>query len=63
MRRLERERRAFIAAQGLDLERVEYRGKHMAFVCAEGLIICGRTPSDRRERANFQSLVRRMGRM
>jgi len=62
MTKLLRERRAYIAQQGLDLQRVEHRGKHVAFVCAEGMILCGCTPSDQRERDNFRAHVRRLGR-
>lgn len=62
MDKLNRERRAYINSQGLDLRRVEYRGKHIAFVCAEGVIFCGCTPSDRRERSEFRAQVRRLGR-
>ena len=62
MHKLMRERRAFISRAGLSLEHVEMRGKHIAFVCSEGTIICGCTPSDRRERQNFRSRVKRLAR-
>ncbi len=62
MKKLERERRAFITGLGLDLLRVEYRGKHEAYVFEEGVVFCASTPSDGRERANFRSQVRRLGR-
>lgn len=62
MNKLNRERKAFIVGMGYDLQRIEYRGKHVAFVCAEGTIFCGATPSDWRESRNFRSIVRRLGR-
>lgn len=62
MRKLDRERRAYIEAQGYGFQRIEHRGKHVAFVCAEGIIICGCSPSDWRESRNFRSRVRRLRR-
>jgi hypothetical protein len=57
-----RERRELIMGMGLSLQRVEYRRKHVAFVCDEGILFCGATPSDRREVKNFRSVARRLGR-
>ena len=57
-----RERKTFIEDMGLDLQRIERRGKHLAFVCGEGIIFAGTTPSDWRESRNFRSHVRRLGR-
>ena len=56
-----RERLNLIDNVGLHLVRVEYRRKHVAFVCREGTMICGMTPSDWRERRQFRALARRLG--
>lgn len=55
-----RERRDWLVARGLHLVRVEYRRKHVAFVCREGTLICGMTPSDWRERRQFRATARRL---
>ena len=62
MNKLNRERKAFIDGMGLDFLRIEIRGKHVAFVCTEGRIFCGTTPSDWRESRKFRSYVRRLAR-
>ncbi len=62
MNKRDRERIAVIRNNGYQLLRMEHRGKHTAFVCAEATIFCATTPSDWRDSRNFRSLVRRLGR-
>jgi hypothetical protein len=62
MNKLTRERRAFILHMGIDLQRIEHRGKHVAFVCGEGTIFSATTPSDWRDGRNFESMVKRLAR-
>lgn len=49
-------------AAGLTPRGIEHRGKHFAVVCAEGLVFCPSTPSDRRSRNNLQAFARRLAR-
>lgn len=62
MNRQEREYRAACAAAGFDLLAIEQRGKHLALHFDAGVVFAAKTPSDRRNRANVVSQVRRLHR-
>lgn len=47
---------------GLTVLGVEERGRQWGVRCAEGLVICPSTPSDRRWRLNLRAQARRMAR-
>lgn len=62
MNKMIRERKTLILSMGLNLQRIERRSKHVAFICAEGVLISATTPSDQRELRNFRSVARRLTR-
>ena len=62
MRKLDRERGAIIEEAGLTLLAIEQRRKHTAYICTNGILFGACTPSDRRDRANFRAIARRLGR-
>ena len=43
--------------EGLNIVKIEQRGKHWAIICVEGKLVCARTPSDHRTRHNLKSLA------
>jgi hypothetical protein len=45
---------------GLTPRGIEWRGKHFAVSCEEGLLFCPCTPSDRRFHHNLRSSARRL---
>lgn len=45
---------------GLEVLRVEHRGRHMAIHTPKGMLTFACTPSDRRWRLNMRSCVRRL---
>jgi hypothetical protein len=62
MNKHQRDCRSLCEASGLTVLRVEHRAKHLAVVCAEGMVIMPATPSDRRWRQKAAAHARRMAR-
>lgn len=60
MHKHRRECQTLCEANGLTVLRVEHRSKHLAVICAEGLVIMPSTPSDRRWRYNAAACIKRM---
>lgn len=48
------------AEAGLTVEGVRMRGKHLVFLCEEGLLSLACTPGDRRWRKNARAEARRL---
>lgn len=62
MHKHRRDCRSLCEANGLTVLRVEHRAKHLAVICAEGMVIMPGTPSDQRWRHNAAAQARRMAR-
>ena len=60
MHKHKRECRTLCQTNGLTVLRLEQRSKHLAVICAEGMVIMPSTPSDRRWRRNAKAYIRRI---
>ena len=60
MNKHRRECRSLCEAGGLHVLHVQHLSKHLAVMCAEGMVIMPSTPSDRRWRYNASAFIRRL---
>jgi hypothetical protein len=62
MHKHRRDCRMLCEVNGLKVLRLEHRSKHLAVVCAEGIVIMPGTPSDYRWRYRAAAYIRRISR-
>ena len=60
MQKHKRECQNLCQSNGLTVLRLEHRRKHLAVICAEGMVIMPSTPSDHRWRIKARSHIRRL---
>lgn len=62
MKRIERDYRDMCRAEGLELLRLEHRGRHYAMHFATGVVFAASTPSDWRHSMKVRAQLRRLHR-
>ncbi len=62
MRKIERDYALICSSAGFDVLWIEQRHGHYALIFEAGKVFCAGTPSDRRNRANVLSAIRRLHR-